>query len=63
MVRTPPESKAKLWELVERASLADTSADRKSWIRRLRKFQRTYGRGRPKTTVDEILAETRENRF
>jgi prevent-host-death family protein len=84
MIKTLRESKAKLSELVERASQGedvlitvrgkvkarltraaapnDPSA-RRAWIQRLRELQKTYTRGEPKSSFDEILAELRKDRW
>jgi len=82
MIKTLRESKAKLSELVERASqgedvlitvrgkvkarltraaLPTDMADRQAWVAKLRKLQKTFTRGKPKASIEEILAETRKD--
>lgn len=82
MVKTLRESKAKLSELVERASRGEdvlitvrgkvkarlTRAgtprlDGIKWVRELRALQAKYRASKNKTTVEEILAELRADRF
>jgi prevent-host-death family protein len=46
-----------------RAAAPETSFDGRDWARELRGLQKTYGKPHPKTTVEQILAEQREDRF
>ena len=82
MVITLRESKAKLSELVQRASQGEdvlitvrgqikarlTSAtepgdDRAVWIERLKTLQKKYTAPKGKTRMEDVLAETRQDRF
>jgi prevent-host-death family protein len=83
MIKTLRESKAKLSELVERASQGEdvlitvrgkvkarltragrdsTAAERADWIEGLRDFQKSIRRGPIKSSIDDILADLREDR-
>lgn len=46
-----------------RATAADRSSDRGAWVRQLRALQRAYSTAKPRTSVEEILRQTREDRF
>ena len=82
MITTLRESKAKLSELVQRASQgedvlitvrgevkarltsAGESGDEKAeWIKRLKSLQKKYTVPHGKTRVEDVLAETRQDRF
>jgi prevent-host-death family protein len=84
MIKTLRESKAKLSELVERASQGEDvlitvrgkvkarltraaapsdPSDRQAWIERLKRIQKTYTRGEPKASLDEILSDLRKDRW
>jgi prevent-host-death family protein len=83
MIKTLRESKAKLSELVERASQGEDvlitvrgkvkarltragtvdPSDRQAWIERLKQIQKTYTRGTPKSSFDEILNDIRKDRW
>ena len=83
MIRTLRESKAKLSELVERASRGgDTlisvrgsvkarltratsrsqAPNRAAWARQLQALQNAYSHGKTKISVEQILAQSREDR-
>jgi prevent-host-death family protein len=83
MIKSLRESKARLSELVEKASRGedvlisvrgkvkarltragapDRAADRAAWLRKLKALQSAYATGRPKVTVEQILAQDREDR-
>lgn len=51
--------KARLTRATDPARVPDHAA----WVRKLRKLQKTYSVARPKTTVEEILAASREDRI
>ena len=38
-------------------------ADRRAWIRELRKFRKTYSVAKPTLSIEQILDEIREDRF
>ena len=82
MITTLRESKAKLSELVRRASQGEdvlitvrgqvkarlTSAtepgdERAAWIERLKTLQKKYTVPNAKTRTEDVLAETRQDRF
>ena len=82
MITTLRESKAKLSELVQRASQGEdvlitvrgkvkarlTSAvepgdDKTEWIKRLKSLQKKYTAPHGRTSVEDVLAETRQDRF
>ena len=50
-----------------KARLTRASVERpgwkKAWVRRLRALQKSYSVGKPKLSVEEILAQDREDRF
>jgi len=46
-----------------RAAPPDRSWDRSAWVRQLRSLQRTYSAARPKISVEEILAQSRQDRI
>ncbi len=83
MITSLRESKARLSELVERASQGEDvlisvrgkvkarltravaparEADRSAWLRELRALQKANATGKPKITVEQILAQDREDR-
>lgn len=71
MVTTPRKGKPKLSRLVEPASRGeralltapDRSRDRSAWVRELRRLQKTYSKAKPKISVEQILAEIRQDRI
>jgi hypothetical protein len=70
MARMPGKRKVKLSRLVEPTSggaeepvtAPDRSGDRSAWVRELRSLQKTYSKGKAKISVEEILAESRQDR-
>ena len=83
MIRSLRESKAKLSELVERASQGEevlitvrgkvkarvtgatrrgVAEDRRAWVKQLRTLQKACTSGKPTTSIEKILVETREDR-
>ena len=82
MVKTLRESKAKLSELVQRASqgedvlitvrgqvkarltsVTEPGDERAAWIERLKTLQVKYTLPKRKTRTEDVLAETRQDRF
>lgn len=83
MIHSLRESKARLSELVEKASRGEDvlisvrgklkarltraappsrATDRAAWLRELKALQRAAATGRSKITVEQILAQDREDR-
>ena len=82
MIKTLRESKAKLSELVQRASqgedvlitvrgqvkarltsVTEPGDERAVWIERLKTLQGKYTLPKRKTRTEDVLAETRQDRF
>lgn len=55
--------RGKIRARLTRAGALDETFDGKAWARQLRALQRAHGRRGAGPSVDEILAELREDRF
>jgi prevent-host-death family protein len=45
------------------ATASGGASDRTRWVAELRRLQKSWGKGSTRLTVEEILAQQRENRF